>query len=83
MVKSIIGEIILDLRLNNIEKFFHLPRVDQYVRLTYHQEERWYTDNEKKDIEIIQSLYFINRTPTGQRAGKVDMTRGYMKDDIV
>lgn len=40
VVKRITREIILDLRPNNIEKLFHLPRVDQYIRLTYHQAER-------------------------------------------
>ena len=80
--KSIIGQIILDLRLKNIEKAFHLPRADQYIRLTYHQVERWYRHNEKKAIEIIQSSYLISRTHMGERVGNVDMTRGYMKDDI-
>lgn len=46
VVKSITGEIILDLRPKNIKKLFHLARVDQYIRLTYHQVERWYRDNE-------------------------------------
>ena len=46
VIKRLIGEIVLDLQPRNIDKKFPLPREDQYVRLTYHQEERWYRDNE-------------------------------------
>ena len=46
VVKSITREIILDLRPKNIEKFFRLPRVDQYIGLTYHQVERCYKEHE-------------------------------------
>ena len=35
VVQSSIREIVLDLRPRNIEKIFHLPRVDQYVKITY------------------------------------------------
>ena len=41
VVKIIIGEIVLDLRLRNIDKVLHLPRGDQYVKITYHEVERW------------------------------------------
>ena len=75
VVKSVIGEIVLDLRLRNFKKFFHLLRADQYVKITYHQVERWYRESEKKVIEIIQSSFFIDRTPMGSRVEKVDMTR--------
>lgn len=66
----------------NIEKVFHLPRDDQYVKITYEQAKRWYRDNEKPTLEMIQSSFFIDWTPVRRRAGKVDMTRGYMKDDF-
>lgn len=62
-MKSIIEEIVLDLRPRNIEKVFHLPRAYQYVKITYHQAERWYRDNEKEATKIIQSSFFINRIP--------------------
>ena len=32
---------------------------------------------------MIQSSYLINKMPLGRRVWKVDMTRGYMKDDII
>ena len=31
---------------------------------------------------MIQSSYLIDRTPLGRKDRKVDVTRGYMKDDI-
>lgn len=82
VVKSVIGEIVLDLRPRIIEKIFHLPKADQYVKITYHQEEIWCRDNDKKAKKIIQSSFLIDRTSVGHRARKVDMTRGYMKDDV-
>lgn len=82
VVKSITREIILDLRPKNIEKVFHLLKAYQYIRLTYYQVETWYRDHEQEATKIIQSSYLIDRTPTGRKVGKVDMTRDYMKDDI-
>lgn len=82
VVKSITGEIMLDLRPKNIEKVFHFLRVDQYIRLTYHQAERWYKEHGGKASKIIKSSYLIEKTPLGCKEGKVDMKRGYMKDDI-
>ena len=32
--------------------------------------------------EIIQSSYLIEKPPRGRITGKVDMIRGYMKDNI-
>ena len=55
VVKSVTGEIILDLRLKNIEKVFHLLRIDQFIRLTYEQEERWYREHIEEASETIQS----------------------------
>ena len=62
VVKIIIGGIALDLRLKNIEKVFHLLRAYQYVKITYHQVERWYKEHLKKAKEIIQSSFLIERT---------------------
>ena len=45
VVKSITREIFLNLRPKNIQKVFHLLRADQYIRLIYHQVERWYRDH--------------------------------------
>ena len=61
---------------------FHLPRADQFIRLTYHQAERWYREHVDEAFEIIQSLYLIEKTPLGKVIGKVDMIRGNMKEDI-
>lgn len=44
--------------------------------------ERWYKEHVEEASEIIQSSYLIEKTPLGHKAGKVDMTRGYMKEDI-
>lgn len=82
VVKSVMGEIVLDLRPRDIEKVFHLPRTNKYVKITYDQVERSYRDNGKKAKKTIQSSFFIDRTLVGHRVGKVDMTRGYKKDDI-
>lgn len=82
VVKSVTGKIVLDLRPRNIEKSFHLPRIDQYVKITYDRVEIWYRENDKKATKIIQSSFFIDRTQEGRRSKKLDMTRGYMKDDI-
>lgn len=45
VVKSITGEIFVDLRPKNIEKVFHLLRFNQYIRLTYYQAERWHREH--------------------------------------
>ena len=45
VVKSITGEVVLDIRPNNIERFFHLPRADQFIRLSYEAAKRWYKDH--------------------------------------
>ena len=82
MVKSVTGEIVLDLRLNNIEQVFHLPRADQFIRLTYKVAERWYREHLNEATKIIQSLYLIEKTLLGKVTKKIDMTRGYMKEDI-
>lgn len=65
VVKSISGEIILDLQPKNIEKVIHLPRPDKFIRLTYHQEERWYREHVEEASKIIQSSYLIKKTPLG------------------
>lgn len=56
------GEIILDQIAKKNEKVFHLLRVDQYIRLTYHQAVRWYREIEHKTTKIIQSSYLIDTT---------------------
>ena len=40
VMKRIIGEKILDLQRHNIEKVFHLTRVDQYLQISYNGLER-------------------------------------------
>ena len=82
VVKSITGEVVLDRRPDNIERVFHLPRNDQFIRLSYKASERWYNDHHQEDIGNIHSIYFIEKPPRGKMIIKVDMTQGYMKDDI-
>ena len=82
IIKSVTGKIVLDLWPKNIEKVFHLPKADQYLRITYDRGEWWYKDNLKEAEEIVQSSFLIDKIPMGCWVGKVDMTRGYMKDDI-
>lgn len=45
VVKNVIGEVVLDLQPDNIEKVFHLPRADQFIRLSYKEVERWYREH--------------------------------------
>ena len=47
VVKSVTWEDVLDLWPDNIERVFHLPRVDQFIRLTYEIVEMWYRENLK------------------------------------
>ena len=61
---------------------FHLPRADQRIRLTYEQVERWYQEHIDETFKIMQSSYLIEKTSLGNKMGKVDMTRGYIKEDI-
>ena len=82
VVKSVIGEIIFDLWPNNIEKIFHLLREDQFIRLTYEATKWWYREHLIQASKIIQSSYLIEKTPLGKITRKVDMTRGYMREDI-
>ena len=82
MIKSVTGEVFLDLRPDNIERFFHLPRADQFIRISYEVAERWYKDHHQEAINIIYSTCFIKKPPRGKMISKVDMTRGYMKDEI-
>ena len=56
--------------------------MDQFIRLSYEAKERWYREHPKEASKIIQSLYLIEKNPLGRVIGKVDMTRGYMKEDI-
>ena len=38
--------------------------------------------NKKEAKELVQTSFLIDRTPLGWRVGKVEMTQGYMKDEI-
>ena len=82
VVKCVTREIVLDLQPQKIEKVFHVPRVDWYLKISYDGVEWWYKDKEKEEKKIVQSSSIINTTHLGHRLGKVDMNRGYMKDDI-
>ena len=82
VVKSVSREVVLDLRPDNIERVFHFPRADQFIRLSYEIAERWYKDHHQEAIDIIHSSYFIEKPPRGKTLNKVDLARGYMKDDI-
>lgn len=67
---------------NNIKNVFHLPWANQFIKLTYEHTKRWYQEHIDEASEIIQSSYLIEENPLGKKTGKVDMTRGYMKEDI-
>ncbi len=56
--------------------------MDQFIRITYEATERWYREHLKEVTYIIQSSYLIEKTPLGKITRKVDMKRGYMKEDI-
>ena len=53
VVKSVIGEFFLDFQPDNFERVFHLPRVDQFIRLTYEVVDWWYREHLKEAIYII------------------------------
>ena len=40
VVKGVTEEVVLDLQPDNIERVFHLPRVDQFIQLSYKTTER-------------------------------------------
>ena len=82
VVKSVSGDVVLDLRPDNIERVFHLPRADQFIKLSYETAERWYKDHHQEAIDTMYSSYFIEKPPRGKTVNKVDLARGYMKDDI-
>ena len=63
VVKSVSGEVVLDLQPDNIEKVFHFPRADQFIRLSYKTTERWYKDHHQEAIDTIYSSYFIEKPP--------------------
>ena len=56
--------------------------MNQFIRLSYEVAKRWYKEHIKETTDIIKSSYLIEKTPLGRIIGKVDMTRGYMKEDI-
>ena len=74
VVKSVTGEVVFDLRPNNIERVFHLPREDRFIKLSYETVERWYREHQQEVIDIIQSSYLIEKPPQGRIIGKVDIT---------
>ena len=82
VVKSISGEVVLDLRPDDIERVFHLPRANQFIRLSYETAKRWYKDHHQEVIDTIYSSYFIKKPPRGKKVSKVNLAQGYMKDDI-
>ena len=59
VVKSVIGEVVLDLQPDKIERVFHLPRANQFIQLSYEAVERWYRENHQEAIDIIHSSYLI------------------------
>ena len=61
---------------------FQLLREDEFIWPTYKQVERWYQEHIDEASEIIQSSYLIEKNLLGKKIRKVDMTRGYMKEDI-
>ena len=65
VVKSIIGEVVLDLQPDNIE------------RLSYEPAERWYREQQKEALDFIQSAYLIKKPPQGRIKHKVDMTQRF------
>lgn len=45
LVRSVMGELVLDLRLDNIEKAFHLLPSDQLYNISYETMDQWYREN--------------------------------------
>ena len=51
--RSIIGEIILDIRLDNIEKVFHLSQTDEYEEITNESADYRYKENPQAAKDIV------------------------------
>ena len=52
------------------------------MRLTYEVAKRWHREHLIEASKIIQSSSLLEKNPLGKTNSKVDMTRGYMKEDI-
>ena len=70
VVKIMNGEVVLELKPNNIERVFHLPRANQFIKLTYEAAKRWYREHLKEATDIIHSSYLIEKTPLGRITGR-------------
>ena len=53
IVKRLIGEMVLDLRPDNIEKVFHLPTSSSFCNISYEKARRWYTEHQAEVDKII------------------------------
>jgi hypothetical protein len=53
IVKSVTGDIILDLHPDNIERVFHLPKLDNYYNISFDKAARWYKDHTEEAENLV------------------------------
>ena len=82
IVQVVIGEMVLDIKLDAIERAFHLPASDSFISMSYEGASQWYREHQEEANKLIQRRYLIQRTPRSKRLVKVDYSRGYMKAKI-
>ena len=82
IINNVTREILVEIRIDNIERVFHLPVIDQYQNITYDMIEKWYREHEWEENDLVQEKYLIVRPSPNKREKKVDMVRGYMVNDI-
>ena len=53
LVRSVIGELVLDLKWDNIEKVFRLPTLDSFYEIINEIFDRWYRENQAQEEELV------------------------------
>ena len=59
IVMVITSEMVLDIRLDAIERAFHLPARDSFVSISYEGASQWYREHQEEVDELIQKRYLI------------------------
>ena len=57
IVRDVIREMVLDIKLDSSERDFHLTSSDSIFSITYESASLWYHEIQKEDNEIIQKRY--------------------------
>lgn len=82
MVKNSVGEVVLDLRPDNIEDVFHLPKgVDKFFNFNVNKEMEFYNKDIQRAHKIVNNEYLMQPFPKN-RLDRIDIRISYMKEDI-